>query len=413
MEDQNLTKKELYDQRKKQQKETERVVETKKGTKTSWLKVVLVLAALIALFGVYKLVSAPTDPSQKSAAETILTVQNDDWTQGNKEVPVTLIEYLDFECEACRAYYPLVKEMEAEFGEDLLVITRYLPLPGHKNSFQAALAVEAAGRQGKYWEMHDALFEAQDAWGNKPSADPKLFIAYAQKIGLDMAQWEADRVSDSVKERVNRNKFEADKLGLSGTPSFFLNGEKIQNPKTPEDLKTLIRAAKLKAPTKETALGEKVHEHADFAVYLEGKKFDFTQAKYQSSTENPIDTAAHLHDGNGEVTHKHRKGVTLGYFFETLGMKLDANCFTTDDGKQYCANTEKKLRIFVNGMPNDQLGKYEFADLDKILITYGDETGVADQITSVSDDACLYSEKCPERGKAPTENCVGGLGTEC
>ena len=377
----------------------------------------LALFAVVVVGGLIWL-STSSSPKQeespKVVVNSLLEVANDDYVKGAKNASVTLVEYLDFECEACKAYFPLVKQLEQEFPNDLQIVRRYFPLPGHKNSLPAALAVEAAAKQGKYNEMHDLLFNEQDTWGNKPIANPAIFEGYAQKLGLDVEKFKKDVALSETLERVDRDRQSGTKLGNTGTPTFYLQGEKIQNPKSYEDFKTLIQAAILKAPKPgAVVLGEKVHEHADFAVYLEGQKFNFTKAKYQSSETNPLDPEAHLHDGNGEVTHKHRKGVTLGYFFESIGMKFDSQCFVTDEDKEYCNTDSKKLKMYVNGKINEQFGSYEFTDLDKILITYGNETGVADQITSISDNACLYSEKCPERGKPPTENCVGGLGTEC
>lgn len=374
----------------------------------SWtLIVTVIIAGLVWL-------SVSGTQEKETTTDTILTVVNDDYVKGPENAPVTLVEYLDFECESCGAYFPLIKRLEGEFSNDVKVVTRYFPLQGHKNGLPAALAVEAAARQDKYYEMHDLLFTEQKNWGEKPVADPVIFEKYAQQLGLDLVQFKKDVMSQSVKDRVRRDMDSGTKLGNTGTPTFYLNGEKIQNPRTYEDFKTLIQAAILKAPRPDApVLGAKVHQHADFALYLDGKKFNFTPAKYQSSETNPLDSDAHLHDGNGDVTHKHREGITLGYFFKTISMKFDEKCFMTDDSTEYCNTENKKLKMYVNGKENTMYGNYEFTDLDRILITYGDQTGVADQITSVTDIACLYSEKCPERGKAPTENCVGGLGTEC
>ena len=395
-------------------KKNERALRRQSAEFRSKIKKVAWIATGLAVFGgiVWLLVSE--SPEKETTTDSLTAIAADDYVKGPENAPVTLIEYIDFECEACGAYFPLVKQLEQEFPNELRVVRRYYPLPGHKNGLPAALAVEAAARQGKYNEMHDLLLTEQKNWGEKPAPTPAAFEAYAQKLGLDLDRFKQDVVSQSVKDRVQRDADSGTKLGNTGTPSFYLNGQKIQNPRNLEDFKTLIQAEILKAPKVEAKpLGEKVHEHADFAVYLNGEKFDFKAAKYQSSDTNPLDPDAHLHDGNGDVTHKHRKGITLGYFFKTLGMKFDNQCFTTDDGKQYCNTADKKLTLYVNGKANDKFGNYEFTDLDRILIAYGDETGVADQITSVTDLACMYSEKCPERGKAPTENCVGGLGTEC
>ncbi len=380
----------------------------------------IIIATILILVGVVWFITR-TGSSQNSTTvvtndqKNLLEVAGDEHVKGNKDAPVTLIEYLDFECEACGAYYPLIKQFSEEFKNDVRFVSRYFPLPGHKNGMQAALAVEAANRQGKYWEMYSTLFENQSSWGEKQSADPTIFEGYAKQIGLNLEQFKKDVVSPEVKSRVELDKSSGEKLGVTGTPSFFLNGEKLQNPKTSDDFRTLIKAAILKAPKpNEPVLGDKVHEHADFKVYLNNKAVNFTLSKYQDSKENPKDPYAHLHDGNGDVTHKHRQGITLDYFFKTIGMSFDTACFATDDGKKYCNDDKNTLKLIVNGKPNAQLGNYEFSDLDKILISYGPKDEVLDkQMQSVTDIACMYSEKCPERGKPPTENCVGGLGTDC
>ncbi len=369
------------------------------------------LAIIVAGYLLINKTGSTSTQVPSDAQKELIDIVSDDHIKGNKDSSVTLIEYLDFECEACGAYYPLVKQLSEEFKTEVRFVSRYFPLPGHKNGMQAALSVEAASKQGKYWEMHDVLFENQSSWGEKQFADPTIFEGYAKQIGLNLEQFKKDVSSKEVKDRVERDKASGQSLGVSGTPSFFLNGEKLQNPKTPEDFKTLIKAAILKAPkADEPKLGDKVHEHADFKVYLNGKIFDFTSDQYQDSK----DPYTHVHDGNGEVTHKHRQGVTLGYFFKSIGISFDNQCFITDDGKKYCNDDKNSLKFNVNGKPNDKFGNYEISDLDKILISYGPKDEVIkSQINSISDDACLYSEKCPERGKPPTENCVGALGSDC
>lgn len=186
--------------------------------------------------------STPVSDEQKKALEVV----SDDYIKGNKEATVTIIEYLDFECEACSAYYPLVKQLSEEFKTDVRFVNRYFPLPGHKNGMVAALAVEAASKQGKYWDMHNVLFDNQKLWGEKQSTDPKIFEDYAKQIGLNLEQFKKDVASKEVKERVERDRSSGQKLGVNGTPTFFLNGEKIPNPKSPEDFKSFIQAAILK-----------------------------------------------------------------------------------------------------------------------------------------------------------------------
>lgn len=174
---------------------------------------------------------------------SLLTVTTDDYSTGSPTAAATLVEYLDFECEACGAYFPLIKQLEQDFPNDLRIVTRYFPLPGHRNGLPAALAVEAAARQNKYKEMHDLLFTEQKNWGEKQAADPALFEKYAEQLGLDMAKFKQDVASQSVKERVQRDVDSGTKLRNTGTPTFYLNGEKLQNPKSYEAFKAVIQAA--------------------------------------------------------------------------------------------------------------------------------------------------------------------------
>ncbi len=160
-----------------------------------------------------------------------------------------------------------------------------------------------------------------------------------------------------------------------------------------------------------------VHEHADFKVYLNGVAFNFSVDKYMSdlAANRTLSNFVHLHDGNGNIIHKHAPGVTLGMFFSSIGMSLSSDCFVTDFATEFCNKdgtglNKRILRFYVNGIPNSAFGDYEFHDLDRILITYGNqnEQEIAVQIGSVSADACIYSEKCPEKGSPPTEfSCVG------
>jgi protein-disulfide isomerase len=196
----------------------------------------LVAIAIIGL--VWSLSSGSTEKS--SAVNTLTAIVSDDYIIGPVNAPVTLIEYLDFECEACGAYFPLIKQLEKEFSDDLRVVMRYFPLPGHKNGLTAALAVEAAAQQGKYNEMHDLLFEEQENWGEQSVPNPSIFEEYAKKLGLDMERFRQDVSLQSVRDRVQRDVDSGRQLGNTGTPSFFLNGKKINNPRSYEAFRQLI-----------------------------------------------------------------------------------------------------------------------------------------------------------------------------
>lgn len=153
-----------------------------------------------------------------------------------------------------------------------------------------------------------------------------------------------------------------------------------------------------------------VHDHADFKLYLNGNEYNFSQEKYMSSKNKTISNFIHLHDLEGNVIHKHAKGITLGFFFNTIKMKFNSTCFILDNEKSYCNQEDKTLKLYVNGIRNYKYENYEFKDLDKIIINYGNDSNkvINKQINSVSNKACIYSEKCPELGKPPAEaSCVG------
>ena len=205
-----------------------------KMTKVAWIAVV------IAFFGGVFWLSMSGSEKKATVANELLTVVSDDHVVGPETASATVVEYLDFECEACGAYYPLVQQLEAAYPNDLRVVSRYFPLPSHRNSMTAALAVEAASRQGKHKEMFDMAFQRQAQWGEKPNPTPEVFEGFAQEIGLDMEQFRADVASQSVKDRVQRDFDAGNKLGNTGTPTFFLNGKKISNPNGLDAFKKLI-----------------------------------------------------------------------------------------------------------------------------------------------------------------------------
>ena len=220
--------------------------------KAIWIGLAVVAALGLAIWGSSATTKAPAGEPVATSGD-LLAVVSDDYVKGNLAAPVTLIEYLDFECEACGAYYPLLKQLNAEFPDDLRIVTRYFPLPGHRNGMTAALAVEAAARQGKYVEMHDALFEGQREWGEQQSANPALFEKYAVQVGLELERFKVDVKDASVRARVERDFASGKELGNTGTPSFFLNGQKLENPGSYDALKQAIEDALAKAEAAEPA----------------------------------------------------------------------------------------------------------------------------------------------------------------
>jgi protein-disulfide isomerase len=167
-----------------------------------------------------------------------------EWVRGNAASSVTLVEYSDFQCPACRAYTGMLAQLEAEFGTKVAFIYRNYPLYQiHPNADLAARAAEAAGKQGKFWEMHDMLFDKQDEWS--PLLNPSnQFKAYAVELGLSGEQFMADIASDEVKKLIADDYQRGNKIGVTGTPTFVLGGVKIpRNPDSVDAFRALLTAA--------------------------------------------------------------------------------------------------------------------------------------------------------------------------
>lgn len=158
------------------------------------------------------------------------------------EEKAVLVEFLDFECEACLAAFPLVEDLSGDYGENLTVVSRYFPLPGHPNSETAAAAVEAAAQQGSFKDMHARMYETQTEWSHTNEDRSPVFRGYAEELGLDMAAYDAAIADPATMERVNADKADGMALDVQGTPTFFLDGEKIQ-PSTEEEFRQLIETA--------------------------------------------------------------------------------------------------------------------------------------------------------------------------
>jgi protein-disulfide isomerase len=163
---------------------------------------------------------------------------------GSQNAPVTLEEFGDFECPPCGMLHPILKELEGEFGPTKLrLIFREFPLvPTHAHALAAARAAEAAGLQGRFWEMHDMIYEHQKDWHEAFDVRP-IFEGYATKIGLDLEQFRRDNASEIVEQRIFLDGKRGHSLGVKGTPTVFLNGREIPFESfAPDKLKALINS---------------------------------------------------------------------------------------------------------------------------------------------------------------------------
>ncbi len=148
------------------------------------------------------------------------------------------------------------------------------------------------------------------------------------------------------------------------------------------------------------------HVHTDFRVYLEEKMVDFNKAEYMSTEYKEIDPFVHLHDFHPGVIHFESRNADLNEFFSSIGMKFNSECFN-DGTNEYCSNASEKLGMYVNGKENSGFGAYKPSDLDKILIYYGSGEPTQEMFNSITNEACIYSEKCPipEGFDYEPENC--------
>lgn len=203
-------------------------------------KIIVIITVLVVAGAIFWGIRTQDSGSKNVNVE----VTDEDAYLGNKDAKVTLVEYSDFQCPACKAYEDIVKQLrDAYSAEDLRIVYRHFPLRSiHPNADLAAQAAEAAGEEGKFWQMKDILFKNQDEWAKEK--DPKgLFGAYAKEIGLDVAEFDEDLLpDDDSKERVEKDYQSGVALGVNSTPTFILNGVLLKNPQGIDEFKKLIDA---------------------------------------------------------------------------------------------------------------------------------------------------------------------------
>lgn len=216
-------------------------------TEGKFLSVVVLI--IVALFAYYFYSGSPSS-SNGDVAD--ISISETDHVRGAKDGQVTLVEFGDFQCPACAAYEPIVKQVLADNKDTLKLVYRHFPLTQiHKNALGGAIATEAAGAQGKFWEMHDILYDKQGEWGNALNARD-YFLIYATTIGLDTKKFQESLGNAPLEAKVLAEFKEGVRLGVQGTPTFFLNGKKLEGPLDLAKFNSLIKAAaaaKVSTPT--------------------------------------------------------------------------------------------------------------------------------------------------------------------
>lgn len=188
------------------------------------LRNIIILLALVAIATlVFYKFQSPTGSNSTAPIEVV----SDDHTIGPDNSLVTFVEFADLQCPSCKAYSGPIKEAMDKYKDRVQFVYRYFPLIRiHPNAMIAAQAAEAAGNQGKFFEMVEVIFANQNDWSNKPTAKT-LFVQYATDLGLDVSQFEKDIAAPETEARVKRDLKQANALGLSGTPTFYVNGRQV------------------------------------------------------------------------------------------------------------------------------------------------------------------------------------------
>lgn len=200
--------------------------------KNAWVIIGIIAVALIGGSVVYSNNVAKTNNEGVSFTPHI---------KGNAEAAVKLVEFSDFQCPACQSFQPILTQVLEEFGDGIAFEYKHFPLPIHALAEPAARAAEAAGQQDAFFAYHDKLFENQKTWSTSPNPTA-LFIGYAQELGLDVDTFRRHYNASVVRDKVKAEGSEARELGFTGTPTFLLNGQRMQIT-TFEDFYNQIKAA--------------------------------------------------------------------------------------------------------------------------------------------------------------------------
>jgi len=228
-----LTKKE-----RKELKKLEKLQKMEKENKQKTYKriayyiVGLVILGLI-IWGVVSVVTTPKEPNSS------LNINPNDISTGSATAKANLIEYADFECPACAEYSKFVEQLRTDYPKDLRVAYRFFPLQQHKYGMLTAQVAYAASKQEKFWQMYQLLFDNQATWAASDNAQ-SIFDVYVKQLGLNLDKFHSDENADSTKTLINNSYNQGIDIGITSTPTFYLNGNLI-SPTNFNDFKALVQ----------------------------------------------------------------------------------------------------------------------------------------------------------------------------
>ena len=178
------------------------------------------------------LVFGSRSSTEKITAKTVDApelVRESSQALGPADAKVTIVEFADFQCPACAASHPTLKQLITDYGDKIRFVFRHYPLAMHANAQLAARAAEAAGKQGKFWELHSLLYENQNAWAFQLKPEGK-FVEYAKELGLNEEQFKADLTDVTTADKIAQDMGDGDALGVDATPTIYFNSEKLGSP---------------------------------------------------------------------------------------------------------------------------------------------------------------------------------------
>lgn len=229
--EERLTKKELKEKRK-----LEKLADMEKKQSSNGMTKWLIIGAVVFLCGVFfigSIVMAKIANDKKFAAGPV-AISNSGWVTGNPKSTVSVTEFGDLQCPACRTFEPTMQQLRKEYGSKVKIVFKHFPLKAaHPNAMDAAMAAEAAGAQGKFWEFHDMLYSLQDEWASLPDPTEK-FVSYAKELKLDVDQFQKDLKNKDFEKKINDQEDEGVRIGVNATPTVYINGKYAGYPSYPE-----------------------------------------------------------------------------------------------------------------------------------------------------------------------------------
>lgn len=192
---------------------------------TGFVAVMTLALIIVFVFLGSRPVSADKLISQTAISSDIL-VNNKVTRRGSSDAPITLVEFADFQCPACARFHTILNQLASDYPDQLQIVFRHYPLSQHQNAPGASLAAEAAGAQGKFWEMHDALYQSQLDWSVAPDPQP-IFTELAEDLGLNQEQFAQDLKNQAFGEKIAQDSADGDTVNVQATPTFFLNGRQV------------------------------------------------------------------------------------------------------------------------------------------------------------------------------------------